>query len=365
MDSVPHEMTPLEAKLRAEIALSPLGAVPWVEVMARALYDPAHGYYGRGPGAIGRGGDFFTAVSVGPLYGRLLATVIAESWEVAGKPPCFEVLEQGAHDGQLMADIATALRDGPIAGAVRFAIIEDRAVFRHAQEARLRSLLGERVRWLRAWNEADSPACMVVCNELLDAFPVHRVRWDGHQWRDGAVCCPDPHGPLTWDWSAPAGHAENLPRDLPAGYTTETHRAAEAWMSQVTAIPGLRSLLMADYGYEAKEYYQPERSDGTLRRYYCHRSDTEVLEGLGACDLTAHINFSPLIVEAERRGFRTRRFMEQGRFLTHAATAWLRSLEGRSPDADARALLRQFHTLTHPQHMGAAFRVLHLERSPG
>ena len=118
-------------------------------------------------------------------------------------------------------------------------------------------------------------------------------------------------------------------------------------------------MLIADYGYEAGEYYTPERSDGTLRRYHAHRTDGEVLRDLGQCDLTAHINFTRLIEVAEGAGLTVRRFQDQGRFLTHAAAPWLRTLEGRPPDP---ALLRQFHSLTHPGHMGAAFRLLLLEK---
>ena len=62
--------------------------------MEAALYDPRHGYYAAGRAAIGRGCDFFTSVSVGPLFGRLLATQFEEMWErlerparYAGRPP--------------------------------------------------------------------------------------------------------------------------------------------------------------------------------------------------------------------------------------------------------------------------------------
>ena len=41
--------------------------------MAAALYEPEYGYYARGTRQVGRGGDFFTSVSVGPLFGAVLA----------------------------------------------------------------------------------------------------------------------------------------------------------------------------------------------------------------------------------------------------------------------------------------------------
>lgn len=356
--------TPCELVLRDQLARTHSRSMPWAEVMARALYDPEHGYYGRGPLRIGRGGDFYTAVSVGPLYGQLLASAILEAWQSLDKPTPFTLIEQGAHDGQLLHDIATALIGTELDAVMDCCIVEPRDDFRTAQRARLQPLLGERLRWVDAWPDAHATNGIVVCNELLDAFPVQRVQWNGEAWMEGAVHCPGDDSLLKWQWTHAAKGTAALPSDLPFGYTTEIHPAASAWMAEVVAQPWLRAMIIADYGYEADEYYVPERSNGTLRRYVQHRSDTDVLLDLGECDLTAHINFTPLIDIAAEQGFAVRRFMDQGRFLTHAAAAWLRSLEGRAPDASTRALLRQFQTLTHPQHMGTAFRVLQLERRP-
>ena len=41
--------------------------------MELALYCPVYGYYESEKDKIGRAGDFYTSVSVGPLFGELLA----------------------------------------------------------------------------------------------------------------------------------------------------------------------------------------------------------------------------------------------------------------------------------------------------
>lgn len=332
--------------------------LPWAEVMKLVLYHPDHGYYAGKPRRVGRAGDFYTSVSVGPLYGQLLAQVAAEVWQSLGQPDGFTLIEQGAHDGQLAADI---WQGWPHEQKPRYLIVEPQAEYREVQRARLAPVMGERVSWVPSWAEigASPTHAMLLCNELLDAFPVPRVRWTGHQWRELWVASD-----LAWTEAAitdPAVLAEvqRLPTDLPAGYTTEVHPAAADWMQCVAQSSFKGAVLIADYGYEVGEYYTPERSDGTLRRYHAHRTDGEVLRDLGQCDLTAHINFTRLIEVAEGAGLTVRRFQHQGRFLTHAAAPWLRTLEGRPPDP---ALLRQFHSLTHPGHMGAAFRLLLLEK---
>ena len=66
-------MTPLEEIIHAEIRAS--GPMRFDRFMEMALYHPGSGYYAKtsGPSPIGRSGDFYTSVSAGPLFGRLLA----------------------------------------------------------------------------------------------------------------------------------------------------------------------------------------------------------------------------------------------------------------------------------------------------
>ena len=80
------------------------GPVSFAWFMQQALYHPEHGYYSSGRCAIGRKGDYFTNVSVGPLFGQLLALQFIEIWERLGKMNHFVIVEQGANDGQFARD---------------------------------------------------------------------------------------------------------------------------------------------------------------------------------------------------------------------------------------------------------------------
>ena len=57
----------ISAKVRAE------GAIPFARFMELALYCPDCGFYEKEKDNIGKRGDFFTSVSVGELFGQLLA----------------------------------------------------------------------------------------------------------------------------------------------------------------------------------------------------------------------------------------------------------------------------------------------------
>ena len=80
--------------------------------MEQALYHPEHGYYSSGRCAIGRKGDYFTNVSVGPLFGQLMTAQFAEIWAQLGKIDNFIIVEQGAHDGQFARDVLQSAKSG-------------------------------------------------------------------------------------------------------------------------------------------------------------------------------------------------------------------------------------------------------------
>src|SRR5947209_9162105 len=94
--------------------------------MEQALYHPEHGYYSTDRAGIGRGGDYFTNVSVGPLFGQLLAVQFCEIWQRLKRPENFLVIEQGAHHGDFARDVLKfAQRQFPeCCSAIRYVIVE-------------------------------------------------------------------------------------------------------------------------------------------------------------------------------------------------------------------------------------------------
>jgi len=52
------------------------GWLSLADFMETCLYEPEIGYYERGTFQVGRAGDFYTSVSVGPVFGELLASML-------------------------------------------------------------------------------------------------------------------------------------------------------------------------------------------------------------------------------------------------------------------------------------------------
>ena len=353
---------PLTKILRDRIAHQ--GPIPFRDFMDAALYHPEHGYYTSGRARIGRGGDFFTSVSVGPLFGALLARQFAEMWTRLGEPAEFALVEQGAHGGEFARDVLAALREIAPAcfTAVRCEIIEPSESLRAAQRETLVEFAAAKVRWHPTLDALPPFTGVHFSNELPDAFPVHAVVWDGSAWRESHVAFEGERFIFTErEISSDALRTAlaKLP-PVPTGYRTEINLAAPAWIAALAAKLVRGFVLVVDYGFSRAEYYRSERTAGTLTGYAQHRRVDDVLAAPGETDLTAHVDFTALAERAGEAGLRVAGFTDQHHFLVALGAL---HFPAEIPDtAASRRELRAFKTLMHPQMMGRSFQVLALEK---
>ena len=358
-------MASLSEILRAEIARS--GPMPFRRFMELALYEPTHGYYAGGRAAIGRRGDYLTSVSVGPLFGRLLAVQFEEMWERLERPARFEVLEQGANNGDFAHDVLCAAQRSPaFYEALRYGIAEPFALNAARQQERLGGF-GDKVRWHASLEAHPTFTGVHFSNELVDAFPVHRVTFRRGEWRECYVDANAHSGGLCWaegPLSTPA-LAAFLPHLPPVeGYETEINLAAPAWMEAVAGRLERGYALVADYGFSRADYYLPERTRGTLAAYRDHRVSEDVLADPGGQDITAHVDFTTLAERAAMAGLALVGFTDQHHFLAALGRSVFPDITDPAQLTPARQKeMRAFATLTHPTLLGRAFQVLALAKN--
>lgn len=347
--------------IRREIVASG-GVMPFVRFMELALYCPNLGYYETKTDSIGRRGDFYTSVSVGGLFGQMLAFQFAE-WFEALKALKFHLVEAGAHNGQLAKDILIWLQSNrpSLFDQLEYVIIEPSQLRQQWQRETLKDF---KVRWL---SDFDSSTCfngVIFSNELLDAFPVRRLGWNARQkkWFEWGVTSNGERFAWAKIQEDPADLPStilNLPTPLlevlPDEYTIEISPSAEKWWR--TAANSLNSgkLLTFDYGHTDDELFSPSRKNGTLRAFFRHQFADDLLANPGEQDLTAHINFSAIQRAGEESGLKTELFSSQSKFLTQILE---KTVKDKNFGEWNSARTRQFQTLTHPEHLGRAFRVL-------
>jgi SAM-dependent MidA family methyltransferase len=352
-------VTPFAARLADEIAAH--GPLRFDAYMARALFDPTDGYYAAGRARIGRDGDFYTNVSVGRMFGRVIAAQAAEIWEHLDRPATFDFVEQGANDGRLAADVLDALvGDHPdCARAMRVTLVEPFAALAEVQRVTL-APHADRVRWVATLEELPPFTGVHFTNEYPDALPVRLFVRHGTSWRERHVSVS--RGALAFEDLPCFEPPSILPADAPEGYLAETRPAAAEWITAVADKLERGAMLAVDYGYPREQLYAPWRAAGTLSGYRAHRRDDDPLESPGEKDLTAHVDFTDLAAAGLAAGLDLAGFTDQYHFLVGAATPLLLAME-MAPASPARdADLRALKTLLHPETMGTQFKYLALTR---
>ena len=136
---------------------------------------------------------------------------------------------------------------------------------------------------------------ILYANELIDAFPVHRVVRRGGEWREvyvelqgetpgGSASRPGtPHrlttseGPL----STPRliEHFAALGIELPEDHVADVSLAAADWLRAAAASLERGFVLLIDYGYPAHVLYGAAHPHGTLTAYRRHTA--AMAEGSG------------------------------------------------------------------------------------
>ena len=331
--------------------------------MEQALYHPQCGYYSSDRCAIGRAGDYFTNVSVGPVFGRLLAAQFAEIWENLGRLDGFVVVEQGAHHGEFARDVLESVRqEAPdFSRVLRYRIIEPFPVPRDRQADTLREFHGQ-VEWRETVDALEPFTGIYFCNELFDAMPVHLiVRKAGKEsaWLEKFVASEGEKFIFVERPIADARLADHV-RNLPApsaGYESEVNLGVLDLVDGLARKLTRGYFLTVDYGFSRAEFYGKDRAAGTLQCRARHRLQESPLEHVGESDITAHVEWTSIAERAEAAGLRVTGFTDQHHFLTGILSASPAIAEKSSPKTR-----RALQTLLHPEMLGRSFQVLALTR---
>jgi SAM-dependent MidA family methyltransferase len=327
--------------IRAEIEKQGPQSFAWF--MQQALYHPEHGYYSSGRCTIGRKGDYFTNVSVGPLFGQVLAAQFSEIWERLGKINDFVIVEQGAHDGQFARDVLEFVqtRLPEFFDALRYRIVEPFPILEERQRQALESFRDK-----VEWRESLQPFIGVhFSNELLDAMPVRLIR-DGTEKLVGL------------DGDKFVFVERLLDKAI-------VNQPALDWIDGIAANLQRGYIIAIDYGYTNEDFQR------SLRVHARHRNLHSPFEAIGEADITMSVDWKSVVQRAQDDGLRIAGFTDQHHFLTGIVSQLGRGGSpepppgdwGQSPLSDSRKAKRELQTLLHPEMLGRAFQVLALEKN--
>jgi SAM-dependent MidA family methyltransferase len=343
------------------------GCLPFDDFMGMALYEPGLGYYSNGLTPFGEQGDFITAPESGQLFGRCLARSIAS---VLAQLDGGDVLELGAGSGVLAGVVIEELQRLGVMPR-RYLILERTAAMRDLQQKYLRDVSAScdiAVEWLDQM--PDDPIDGVVFgNEVADALPVNRFRW-----QDGQVEC---HG-VGWDGKnlsncsisakdSMTRYVCGLAQDYgwQTTYQSEYCPSLSAWVSSLSGCVGRGVLMLIDYGYGRAEYYHPQRTMGTLMCHYRHQAHPDPLWYPGLQDITAFVDFTTIAEAATDAGMGLLGYTSQAQFLMGCGIDTL--LSAVDPEDTRRYLMlsNEAKRLMLPSEMGERFKVIGFSRGLG
>ena len=356
--------------IRAEIRATG-GTIPFSRFMELALYAPGLGYYSAGATKFGAAGDFVTAPELGPLFAACVADAVAPVLRQLGPEAGF--LEVGGGSGAF-AEVALKKLMAADALPSRYSILEPSADLRARQREHLREQLVPPLFDLVDWPDTpfEQPWDGVVfANEVVDALPTPRFTLrDGEVFEehvglgdgDAFVRVDRPADALL---AAAVRHVERgLDAPFAEGYRSELLPQLPYWVQAVAGPLRNGALLFVDYGYPRREYYHPERDDGTLRAFRQHQVGGDVHAWPGLQDITASVDFTALAEAGTGAGFDLAGYCSQASFLIgNGLEANLAEAEARARDEAGRFALRQeAKRLTLPGEMGERFQAIGFER---
>jgi SAM-dependent MidA family methyltransferase len=284
------------------------GPIPFSRFMEWCLYHPDFGYYRTEGAKIGREGDYYTSSCVHPLFGYLIAKQLSQMAEILGGE-AFDVIEMGGGRGFLCKDILHWAREKAptFYHRLRYTLIETAPDFLEEQKKRLLKEEAVKVFWMSPEaieKEKDLFEGCFLSNELVDAFPVHRVMQDQGSLK--GLYVTQRNGNFEEQWEEPSDsrikdYFEWMGVTLQEGQKAEVNLQALDWIEKVGRCLKRGFVLTIDYGYLAEELYAPYRREGTLLCYSKHQTSDNPYERIGEQDIIMS-NLTGLIRKEERGG---------------------------------------------------------------
>lgn len=345
-----------------------LGDLSFSRFMEMALYTPGLGYYASGLPKIGQGGDFITAPEVSPIFSRCVAR---QAEQVLAQLDTPNIIEFGAGKGTMAKDILLEL-DARETELTHYFILELSADLKARQQDTLSTLpeaLFQKVIWLDQLPQKPLQA-FVVGNEVLDAMPVERLRLESTQSLQAFVRYDDDQQSFEWDYrpitdrklqSISNQILNQIGEPGTKGYETEINLNIQPWLNALSAFLEKGAILLIDYGYSRREYYQPARTMGTLRCHYQHLAHSNPFFYPGLQDITAHVDFTAVAESGFSAGFKVAGFTTQAHFLMGTGLLEM-SADSSAAITESIKVAQQIKTLTLPDEMGESFKAIALTK---
>jgi SAM-dependent MidA family methyltransferase len=355
----------LAARLRERIERD--GPITFRDWMAAALYDAEEGYYRRERVRWGREGDYRTSPERSELFAATFARYFAQLYDQLGHPKTWTIFEAGAGAGGFAEVLLQTLEHQfPQVFVATSYLIDELGSHSRAAAAQGLKRFGDRVQFTKI-ADLDQFSGVVFSNELLDAFPIHRLIKREKQLREFYVGVKDDR---TFEWvinDPTPGLSERLENYLPTlvermaeGQIFEVSPDIQEWLEQVNEKLHSGYIVSVDYGFLSEKSGPRE----TLRGFRRHQFVEDLLANPGEHDVTASVDWSFVKSVGIQLGLRELSLERLDKFLLAAGVLDELELLSKQAESDAERLRlsRMAREMIMPDGMAASFQVLVQER---
>lgn len=363
----------LYADIRTAMAAQPEGAISFRDYMALCLYHETGGYYNREQPKIGKEGDFYTSASIGTVMGEVIASTFIRYFEASSRK-ALSIAEWGGGTGRMARIVLDTLAEKApeLYNRLDYRMVESSPYHRAQQLQTIGDKHGNfRQVSTSDWAVGSDQRFLIVwSNELLDAFPVHRVERRGDDLFEWHVKWPkDADRPVKYlrplDLHGRAAlHLKKYRIRILDGQVAEVNPDAVRWIGAAAAAIQEGVLVTIDYGAEADELYAPHRMAGTLLCYRDHQVSDDPFAAPGEQDLTAHVDFTACMQAGAEAGFLNFPLRTQKQFLLEdGVLELLAAHDGSDPFSPAAKRNRAVRQLLLGDSMADTFKVLIQKKS--
>ena len=322
------------------------------EFMNEWLYGE-DGYY-KSFRAIGKKGDFYTAVSTSAFFGASIANYLYKQIEAKKLPRDITLVEIGAHQGYLMGDMIRWLytKDESLLDSMSFCIVERQDMVIEAQKDFFSKNFGDAVEieYVKDIKKLNLDSAFFVSNEIFDAFACEL-------YKDGKIATID--STFNIEWVEASKDIEEFAKkhrlrcgEIAVGY--------EEFAKDIVDAAKFFEFVSFDYG----EKYV--RNDFSIRVYSKHTTypffdeELDIKEHFKKSDITYDVNFAHVIESFERAGAKLIDYKTQARALVEFGIIdILQEYFNVATKAQYLSQADKVKTLIAPTVMGDRFKLVH------
>jgi len=313
------------------------------------------GYYKKFK-AIGKSGDFYTAVSTSRFFGASIANYFYTLMKEGKADRNGWLIEVGAHQGYLICDMIQWLYtcDPTLVETLHFGIVERQPEVQKAQLAYIKERFGDDVQitHFHDISEVKAAYAFVVANEIFDAFPCELLK-------DEKIAFVQ-EGKIVWE-EAP----EDIVRWAKKHHLTQGEIAVgyEAFAQAMAA--GIQQCDFVSFDYGEKYV----RNDFSIRVYRAHETFPLFDEALTLSesykkdDITYDVNFGHVSEAFRQAGFEELFYETQARALIRFGLIdILQQFAKQTTQTRYMNEAGKIKTLIAPTMMGDRFKMIHFRK---